>query len=202
MVKLLPEFFRRDDERPDAVAYAEPLFETHLSPPASAAVETLYSEVLPRSGHILDLMAGYVSHLPPYFSRVTGLGLNDEELTHNPRLTDHLVFDLNKPSFLPFFSETLDGAVCTEGVQYLTRPLEVFAEVARSLKPEAPFIVAFSNRMLETKAVLAWRSGDDAARLRLVRSYFAGTAELGRTYSAHFEPTEGDPIYIVWALKS
>lgn len=202
MSKLLPEFFRRDDEQPDALCYAEPHFETHLSADASTSVEGYYREVLPGSGHILDLMAGYVSHLPAGHDRVTGLGLNADELSHNPCLDDHLVFDLNHPGFLPFFDNSFDGVVCTEGVQYLVRPLEVFAEIGRTLKPGAPFVVAFSNRMLTTKVVLAWRATDSAARLRLVRSYFEETAVFGRTYSLHHEAVAGDPLYLVWAFRS
>ncbi len=202
MSKLLPEFFRRDDERQDALAYREPHFATHLSASASAAAEARYRELLPPDGHILDLMAGFVSHLPDAYARVTGLGLNVDELERNPRLSDHLVLDLNLPGFLPFFDRSLNGVVCTEGVQYLVRPTEVFAEVARSLEPGAPFIVAFSHSLFESKAVLAWRAADDAARLRLVRSYFGAVPELGRTYSDHFEPVEGDPLYIVWAFRT
>jgi len=201
MVKLLPEFFRRDDEGLDSAFYAEPRFSTHLGPGASHAAFMRYAELLPPEGYILDLMAGYVSHLPGTFSRVTGLGLNRDELSHNPRLNDFLVLDLNRPGFLPFGDETFGGAVCTEGVPYLTRPLETFAEVARSLEPGAPFVVTFSNRMFETKAVLAWRAADDAARLRLVRSYFGAVRALSKTYSLHFEPADGDPLYAVWAFK-
>ena len=200
MVKLLPEFFRRDDEGPDSVFYAEPRFSTYLGPAASQAACARYTELLPQ-GHILDLMAGYVSHLPATFSRVTGLGLNREELSYNPRLNDYLVLDLNQPGFLPFADALFSGAVCTEGMPYLTRPLETFAEVARSLKPGAPFVITFSDRMFERKAVLAWRAGDAAARLRLVRSYLSATRGFGQTYSSHFEPADGDPLYMVWAFK-
>lgn len=201
MTKLLPEFFRRDDERPDSSFYMEPRFTTYLGPAASHAAYLRYNDLLPAGGHILDLMAGYVSHLPKTFPRVTGLGLNCEELARNPCLDDYLVFDLNQPSFLPFADEMFDGVVCTEGVPYLTRPLPTFAEVARSLKVGAPLVVTFSNRMFQTKAVLAWRAADEAARLRLVRSYFEATPALGRTYSLHHEPAGGDPLYVVWAYK-
>ena len=201
MPKLLPEFFRRDDEGPDSTFYAEPRFTTYLGPDGSRAACTRHAELLPPNGHILDLMAGYVSHLPDTYARVTGLGLNHDELSYNPRLDDHLVFDLNQPGFLPFFDNTFDGAVCTEGMPYLTRPLETFAEVARSLKRGAPFVVTFSNRMFATKAVLAWRAADDAARLRLVRAYFESAEVLSKTYSLHYEPVRGDPLYAVWAFK-
>ena len=201
MAKLLPEFFRRDDEGPDERFYAAPRFTTHLGPAASSAATERYRDLLPAGGHILDLMAGYVSHLPPVFRRVTGLGLNHDELTHNPSLDDYLVLDLNQTSFLPFADATFAGAVCTEGAAYLTRPLMTFAEVARSLARGAPFVVTFSNRMFESKAVLAWRFADDAARVRLVRSYFEATPAFGGTHSMHFEPADGDPLYAIWAFK-
>ncbi len=201
MAKLLPEFFRRDDEQPDERFYAAPRFTTHLGPAASSAALERYRDLLPAGGYVLDLMAGYVSHLPPVFGRVTGLGLNRDELTHNPSLDDYLVLDLNQMSFLPFADATFDGVVCTEGVAYLTQPLVTFAEVARSLASGAPSIVTFSNRMFESKAVLAWRSADDAARVRLVRSYFEATPMFGGTHSMHFEPADGDPLYAIWAFK-
>lgn len=201
MTKLLPEFFRRDDERPDADFYTCPRFVAHIDEAASRAAYRLYDELLPEGAYILDLMAGYVSHLPDKFSRVTGLGLNRDELVHNPRVSDFLLLDLNRPTFLPFASDSLGGAVCTVSVQYMTRPLETFAEVARSLHPGAPFVVTFSNRCFPTKAVLAWRAADDAAHVRLVRSYFQATPLFGPTSSQHFEPAEGDPLFAVWARR-
>lgn len=201
MSKLLPEFFRRQDERPDGYFYQRPRFVTHIDEPAQRAACALYGELLPAGGHVLDLMASVTSHLPNRFTGVTGLGLNLAELNANPLINEPLVFDLNRSATLPLESERFDGAVCTVSVQYMTRPDETFAEVARSLKPGAPFIVTFSNRMFPTKAVLAWRAGDDAAHVRLVRSYFAQTPEFGSTYSQHHQPSQGDPLYAVWAHK-
>lgn len=201
MAKLLPEFFRRTDEQPDPLFYTEPRFSTPLGPAASSAACARYTELLPKGGHVLDLMAGYVSHLPGGLGRVTGLGLNRDELAHNSSLSDYLVLDLNRSSFLPFMDATFGGAVCTEGVPYLTRPLATFAEVGRSLKPGAPFAVAFSNRLVEAKAVLAWRVADSAARVRLVRSYFGATPAFGGTHSGYAEPVEGEPLFMLWAFK-
>ena len=201
MSKLLPEFFRRQDERPDGYFYQHPRFVAHIDEAAIGAAYNLYDELLPAGGHVLDLMASHVSHLPDKFAAVTGLGLNLEELSNNPLLSEPLVFDLNRSETLPFESERFDGAVCTVSVQYMTRPDDTFAEVARSLKPGAPFIVTFSNRMFPTKAVLAWRAGDDASHVRLVRSYFEQTPAFGSTYSQHYQPEQGDPLYAVWAYK-
>ena len=114
MAKLLPEFFRRDDEQPDPLFYAEPRFSSSLGA-ASAAACARYAELLPAGAHVLDLMAGYVSHLPPGLGRVTGVGLNRGELAYNAALSDYLVLDLNTPGFLPFMDGTFGGAVCTEG---------------------------------------------------------------------------------------
>jgi hypothetical protein len=90
--------------------------------------------------------------------------------------------------------------VCTVSVQYLTQPVAVFAEVARCLRPGAPFLVAFSNRMFPTKAVLCWRVSDDAAHARLVRSYFAAAGGFGAVEARSFVPdADGDPLYLLWA---
>ena len=201
MSKLLPEFFRRQDERPDGYFYQHPRFVTHIDEAARGAAYSLYDELLPAGGRVLDLMASHVSHLPDKFAAVTGLGLNLEELSNNPLLSVPLVFDLNRSETLPLEDETFDGAVCTVSVQYMTRPDDTFAEVARSLKPGAPFVVTFSNRMFPTKAVLAWRAGDDASHVRLVRSYFQQTPSFGSTYSQHHQPEQGDPLFAVWAYK-
>ena len=201
MSKLLPEFFRRQDERPDGYFYQHPRFVTHIDEAARQAAYTLYNELLPAGGHVLDLMASCVSHLPDKFAGVTGLGLNLEELNANSLVSDPLVFDLNRSETLPLDTGRFSGAVCTVSVQYMTRPDDTFAEVARSLEPGAPFVVTFSNRMFPTKAVLAWRVGDDASHVRLVRSYFEQTPAFGSTFSQHHQPAGGDPLYAVWAYK-
>jgi hypothetical protein len=67
-------------------------------------------------------------------------------------------------------------------VQYLTRPVEVFEEIGRVLKPGAPLIVAYSNRCFPTKAVRIWQSLDDAGHGKLVSAYAAAAKA--------FEPAE------------
>jgi SAM-dependent methyltransferase len=177
MTSLPPEFFRRQDERPDALFYAVPRPSTHL-----------------------DLLAGASSHLPADCDRVLGVGLDADALARNGCLAERWLLDLNARPKLPFDDGALAGAVCSVSVQYLTRPIEVFAEVARCLRPGAPFLVAFSNRMFPSKAVLCWRASDDAAHGRLVRSYFAAAGGFGPALSRAFVPDGGgDPLYLVWA---
>lgn len=202
MNKLYPEFFRRVDEGPDELFYQTPRLQvSHLDKGADKAAFDIYNELLPENGDILDLMAGWESHLPNKFRSVVGLGLNRVELTANPIITESVVYDLNVNEKLPFEDEKFDGVICTASVQYMTRPDDTFAEIARSLKPGAPFIVTFSNRMFPSKAVLAWRASDDAAHTRLVRSYFSQVASFTNVSTRSFVPANGDPLYVVWAYK-
>ena len=202
MTQIYPEFFRRIDESLDQHFYTQPRFVTHIDKGASRFACSLYDRLLPAGTRILDLMSGYYSHLPEKFRKVTGLGLNARELAANENLSDYVVYDLNRNERLPFNDRQFDGAVCTASVQYMTRPTETFSEVGRSLAPGAPFIVTFSNRMFPTKAILAWRSSDDAAHIRLVETYFKRTGYFCNIQTSHFVPPEGDPLYAVWGYRN
>lgn len=201
MSNLYPEFFRRLDERPDSLFYERPRPSRHLDEAASRRARELYDEVVPAGGRVLDLMAGESSHLPPKFERVVGLGLNLEELSANEAIDKPVIFDLNRHERLPFTDEEFDGAVCTASVQYMTRPGDTFADMARCLRVGAPFVVAFSIRMFPSKAVLAWRSSDDSAHVRLVASYFHRVPAFGPLHRRHFVPEHGEPLYALWAYK-
>jgi SAM-dependent methyltransferase len=202
MNKLYPEFFRRVDETPDELFYQTPRLQvSHIDKGADKAAYDIYNELLPDHGNILDFMAGWESHLPNKFRSVVGLGLNLVELQNNPVITEPVVYDINTSETLPFQDNQFDGVVCTASVQYMTRPDDTFAEIARSLKPGAPFIVTFSNRMFPSKAVLAWRASDDAAHLRLVKSYFSQAPAFTEVSMRSFIPANGDPLYAVWAYK-
>jgi SAM-dependent methyltransferase len=195
MTELFPEFFRRHDERPDAVFYETPREGSHIDDRARAAAREWYRTLMPAGGHVLDLLAGIESHLPEHLGHVVGLGLNAEELRRNPRVDEAVIQDVNSDPALPFGDGRFDGAVCTVSVQYLTRPVALFGEVARVLKPDAPFVVAFSTRMFPTKAVLAWRASDDAAHHRLVRCYLNEPGRFGPAEVLRHVPEEGDPLY-------
>jgi len=202
MTELFPEFFRRHDERPDAVFYETPRVGSHIDERARAAARDWYRTLMPPGGHVLDLLAGIESHLPEHVGHVVGLGLNAEELRRNPRVDEAVVHDVNADPTLPFGDERFDGAVCTVSVQYLIRPVTLFGEVARVLKPGAPFAVAFSTRMFPTKAVLAWRASDDAAHHRLVRCYLSEAAGFGPAEVLRHVPEEGDPLYALVVRRS
>ena len=89
--------FARVDESDDTLFYASARLVTHIDAPACAALADYYRRILPAGGEILDLMSSCVSHLPDdvAYERVAGLGMNRTELEANPRLTEHLIHDLN-----------------------------------------------------------------------------------------------------------
>lgn len=175
MTKQLPaDFFRRIDASDDEVFYSTPRLVTHIDDGAIAKVGEIYARLLPQGGAILDLMSSWRSHLPTHLrpARVVGLGMNRAEMEDNPALTEVVIHNLNRVPRLPFTDAEFDGAVVTVSVQYMTAPLETFAEVGRVLKPGAPFIATFSNRMFPTKAVAIWQNLDDYDHVKLVARYF------------------------------
>jgi SAM-dependent methyltransferase len=130
-----PGFFDRIDPTPDALFYGPPRLVTHIDAGAIAAVGALYAE-LGIDGDVLDLMSSWVSHFHRPPRALTGLGMNAAELEANAALTARVVQDLNADPVLRFAGGRFDGAVCCVSVDYLVRPLDVFAEVARVLRPE------------------------------------------------------------------
>ncbi len=190
--------FGKADPSPDMAFYRQPRFVTHIDDSAIAAVTSLYREVLPTSGDILDLMSSWVSHLPPEaaYRSVTGHGMNADELAANPRLTARHVQDLNADPALPFPDQAFDAATLCVSVQYLQRPVEVFSEVHRMLRPGSPFVVTFSNRCFPTKAVAIWQALDGADQQRLVGAYMEATG-FGGVGVRSALPPGGDPLWAV-----
>ena len=179
-----PGSFDREDDSPDAGFYTEARLVTHIDDLAVAAVGEAYRQFLPPGGEFLDLMSSWISHFPDDMPVATlaGLGMNEEELSRNVRLSEYVVHDLNLDPALPFADARFDGVVIAVSVQYLTRPVEVFAEIGRVLKPGAPLLVCYSNRCFPEKAVRIWSALEDREKSGLIAMY----AHL----SGMFEPAE------------
>jgi SAM-dependent methyltransferase len=201
-----PEMFERMDDGEDAQFYAFPRKVVHIDDPAIAAAGQFMATTFPPNGVLLDLMSSWRSHLPAGFvkQRMVGLGLNAEEMADNPDLDEYVVHDLNQDPRLPFSDNFFDGSVVTVSIQYMIRPLEVFADVRRVLKPGAPFIVLFSNRMFPTKAIRVWQVLRDERRAELVRAYFQYAEGYDEPVFHNLSPNPGlsDPLYAVVARKS
>ncbi|WP_247216641.1 class I SAM-dependent methyltransferase [Synechococcus sp. C9] len=170
---LNPQQRQKLDPSDDHLFYDFPRFVTHVDEGFIQRLTQLYRERLTPGGKILDLMSSWVSHLPPEmeFSEVVGHGMNQEELSRNPRLTRYFTQNLNQVQKLPLEDNYFDAVLNTVSVQYLQYPELVFQEIHRILKPGGIVIVSFSNRMFYQKAIEAWRDGTEQTRIQLVKCY-------------------------------
>jgi len=203
VVDFPERFFARMDEDDDAHFYVEPRLVTHIDGAAIAAVGELYDE-LGIDGDVLDLMSSWVSHFRAAPRHLRVLGMNAVELDANPMAAERIVHDLNTDPRIPLPDRSVDDVVCCVSVDYLTRPIEVFRDVARVLRPGGRFVCTFSNRVFATKAIMAWLYADDDQRCRIVVDYFerskafAPATVARRTTPGH----PGDPLYAVWAARA
>jgi SAM-dependent methyltransferase len=197
-----PGFFHRLDESADSSFYAWPRLVVHIDDSAIAAVGTLYDE-LALKGDVLDLMGSWVSHFRTPPARLTVLGMNDTELAANPIASATVVHDLNQDPRLPFPDGSFDAVVCCVSVDYLTRPVEVFRDVARVARPGAPFVCSFSNRCFASKAITGWLYSTDEQHCEIVKTYFdlAGNWTPPEAQRRTSPEHTGDPLFAVWACR-
>jgi SAM-dependent methyltransferase len=191
--------FTAVEHSPDPAFSPEISFE-RIDTAALAAVTNLYREVLPAGGAILDVMAGWVPHLPPEspFRRVVGIGIDKRALLENPFLDEWRVQDLNRSPILPFGAGEFDGATICGAIQYLRRPGEVIREIARVLRPGAPLIVTFSNRCQATKAIACWCLLDETGHLCQIAQRFAEAGNWADIRCVdRTPPGGGQPLYAV-----
>lgn len=197
-------FFERQDESDDAQFYSMPRFVVHIDAATIAALTQVYREILPPHGAILDLMSSWVSHLPEEmrFARVAGLGMNASELSNNPRLSDHVVQDLNQNPELPYDTASFDAIVNAVSIQYLTRPVQVFRSCARVLRPGGLYAVAMSHRCFPTKAIRAWHALPLRERLEVVKEYFGNAGAYEEPTVLDRSPPAADPLWVVTARRT
>lgn len=162
------------DSSDDARFYEMPRFVTHVDESFIDQLTQLYRDRLQANSRILDLMSSWVSHLPEDipFAHVEGHGMNEAELAKNPQLNHYIVQNLNHNQQLPYGDNEFDAVLNAVSIQYLQHPEAVFAEIHRILKPGGLAIISFSNRMFYQKAIQAWREGNEASRVQLVKRYF------------------------------
>jgi SAM-dependent methyltransferase len=148
-------------------------------------------------------MSSWISHFRAPPAELVVLGMNAEELAANPAATERVVHDLNADPRVPLPDADVDAVVCCVSIDYLTRPVEVLAEVARVLRPGGVLAVSFSNRCFPTKAVRGWlltpegRHGELVAELLRRAGGFAEPAIALRT-----SPGPGDPLWAVTAVRA
>ena len=137
-----------------------------LDPAAIDAIRDLYDD-LEIDGTVLDLGGAGMEHfnVPPDDLTVEAAGLNRPDETY-----DDVVF----------FGAPDDA--------------ELFAAIARLLKPSGRFVVTFTNRL----------APDTSAQVRRLRKRFAATPGFGAAESDLRTSLTGagDQLWAVWAVKA
>jgi hypothetical protein len=201
---LPPHAFAKADLAPDSLFYAMPRFVTHIDDHAIAAVTSLYRALFPPGGTLLDLMGSWVSHLPDdvAYGEVIGHGMNEEELRANPRYHRWFVQDLNADAVLPLADASIDAVGLCVSVQYLQRPIDIFRDVARVLRPGGSLAITFSNRCFPTKAVAVWQALGGEQQQRLVSLYLEHSG-FGPVETRTLVPpaSDYDPLWAVIGRK-
>ena len=207
---------QRPEGPDDAVFYASPRLVQHLDAEAEGQVRALYGCLLTDGSDVLDLMASWDSHLPDALGscRVTGLGMNGEELDRNAILRVRTVHDLNARPVLPYDDASFDAVVCTASVEYAIHPVALFREVARVLRPGGLFALTFSDRWFPPKATQPWPEIHPFERMGLVLEYFRAAEAFTeyhtesrrgwpRPVSDPYFPQkrEADPLQAVWGRR-
>ena len=97
-----------------------------------------------------------------------------------------------------------DAVTCVVSVDYLIKPLEVFKEVNRVLKPGGKFILSQSNRCFPSKAIAMWLQQNDLQHCLVIAAYFhysKGWTPARILDRSPRGPRTNDPLYIIEATK-
>ena len=201
------------DSSNDQIFYTLPKFVHHACEECRASLADYYSCVLPTSkdGSVLDLCSSWTSHYPKGWKpgkRMVAVGLNPLELIANPSKTEWRVQNLNTTPKLPFSDNEFDVITNSLSVDYMTQPLELFAEMHRVLKPGGTAAMAFTNRCFPQKIVPIWADPfTDFNHAKIVGNYFhfssSGWEDISAVDVSPPGPLgEQDPMIVVQARKS
>ena len=204
--------FRREDEASDAEFYAQPRKVIHVDAVCARRIQALYRTVLPEKSRVLDLMAGWRSHLPDTVESAVGLGLNADELADNPQLVERIVHDLNADPTLPFADASFDAVICTVSFEYLTQPHAIVAEAKRVLKPGGMLVVTVSNRYFPPKVTKLWTQLHPMERMawvgtlikqagfKKVETYVERGLKRPKDDRYADKLDESDPLFATWGV--
>ncbi|KAL9183609.1 hypothetical protein ACHAXT_004465 [Thalassiosira profunda] len=191
----------RIDNTADDVFYYQPRFVTHIDDAAISSLTKFYAQefasIDKESLDVLDLCSSWISHLPEEgvtYGKVWGVGMNERELSANKQLTDFVVQDLNDNPIMSQFEDNSFDVICNVvSVDYLTKPLEIFQEMHRILRPGGRCLMSFSNRCFPTKAIAMWLQADDIGRLTIVGSYYHYSAQWASIEALDIKDMQSTP---------
>ncbi len=171
---LQADSFSRKVETSDRLFYTMPRLVHHIDKQAISIIRSLYERNISTGMKVLDLMSSWESHLHEISAEIElyGLGMNEAELKANPLLRSYIIQDLNDNPVIPYSDNSVDIVICTVSIEYLIKPLQVFDEIARILKPGGKFIITFSDRWFPEKVIQIWTELHPYERMGLVLEYF------------------------------
>ena len=136
--------------------------------------------------------------------------MNAQELERNKHLTKFFVKDLNvNPEMKEVKAESMDTVLCNVSVDYLVKPVKVFEEMRRVLKPGGTAHMAFSNRCFPTKVIGPWMGMSDEERRKWVGGYFWASSGWEDVEEVILKEGKGglwggyeDPLFVVRGRKA
>ena len=197
--KELPEhWFERVDSSADERFYVQPRLVTHIDDATIEQLTDYYKTFIPPGADVLDLMSSWISHLPDELSlgRVSGLGMNAEELAQNQQLADWCVHNLNTQPDLPYAEASFDRIILAVSIQYLIQPIAVMASAKQVLKPGGKICIAMSHRLFPTKAIAAFQHMMPEDRIQLVIGYLEAAGLVDVEFIDR-SPPNADPLWLV-----
>ncbi len=194
-----------------------PLLDLACHPAAEKIIRTVCEGLLPEGeGPVLELLAGPRSLIPEPCRNgpVFGVGTSMDELRRNNAFTDRVLTDLHADPCLPFRDNAFAASVLFFGLESLGDSGTVLSEVARVLKPGAPFLAAFSSATDPECPNPDWKLMDDQERLSFMSSCFEEVEAFGRVSafgtkkryrseaSRKRQPVrERPPVWVLYAYK-
>ncbi|CBJ28685.1 conserved unknown protein [Ectocarpus siliculosus] len=180
-----PDYFDRPDESEDEKTFATARMQPCLEGAPKEALVEHYARFLTEGAEVLEIGASVASYLPEdlSFSKVVGVGMNDEEMKSNPRLTDTLVQNLNSKPELPYPADSFDFVLVPNSMEFFTDPRLVMREVYRVLKPKGLCMIPFTSqgayKEYEKKQIKMWKTMNDAQHMWIIGSFFKFSADAG-----------------------
>lgn len=201
--------FRRYDETTDGEFYSSPRYTRHIDDDAVKALTKFHTKFFKNGDDILDLCASIESYVPPFLqTNIIGLGMNEDELKANSRLSSWNICDLNIDPKLPYKANSFDFVICALSIDYLTKPLDVCEEIGRVLKPNGQVLISFSDRVFSTKAVQMWMGSSNEDHIYIVASYLHYCHKFADIQVDDISPRRignslsGDPLYVISAKRA